>query len=141
MSRPADNDHSRRGRTHRATYELHDRAGEFTSVLFAQQRFPTASELLLGGSIFPAMQNFLLAARAQGLGACLTSWASYGGEQLLREAVGVPDDWMLAGHVVVGWPKGTHGRVRRRPLTEVVNLDHWAQPADDLLAGGATEKP
>ena len=50
------------------------------------------------------MQNFLLAARAQGLGTCLTSWASYGGEPVLREAVGVPDDWMLAGHVVVGWP-------------------------------------
>jgi nitroreductase len=65
-------------------------------VLFAQKCFPTASELLLGGSIFPPMQNFLLAARAQGLGACLTSWASYGGEQLLGDAVGVPDDWMLA---------------------------------------------
>jgi hypothetical protein len=39
---------------------------------------------------------------AQGLGACPTSWASYGGERLLRGAVGVPDDWMLAGHVVVG---------------------------------------
>src|SRR5260370_1127244 len=95
MTRPADDDHSRRARTNRATYELHDRAGEFTSVLFTQRRFPTASELLLGGSIFPAMQNFLLAARALGLGACLTSWASYGGELLLREAVCVPDDWML----------------------------------------------
>ena len=37
----------------RATYELHDRAGEFISVLFAQQRFPAASELLLGGSMYP----------------------------------------------------------------------------------------
>src|SRR6202050_4281078 len=88
MSRPADDDNSRRARTNRATYELHDRAGEFTSVLFAQKRFPTASELLLGGSIYPAMQNFLLAARALGLGACLTSWASYGGEKLLRGAGG-----------------------------------------------------
>ncbi len=78
MTRPADDDDSRRARSNRATYELHDRAGEFTSVLFTQRKFPTASELLLGGSIFPAMQNFLLAARAQGLGACLTSWASYG---------------------------------------------------------------
>ena len=129
MTRPAGDDTSRRARTNRATYELHDRAGEFISVLFAQQRFPTASELLLGGSIFPAMQNFLLAARAQGLGACLTSWGSYGGEQVLREAVGVPEDWMLAGHIVVGWPKGRHGRVRRRPLAEVVNLDHWDEPA------------
>lgn len=105
-----------------------------TSVLFAQKHFPTASELLLGGSIFPAMQNFLLAARAQGLGACLTSWASYGGEQLLRDAVGVPADWIIVGHVVVGWPKGRHGRVRRRPLAEALNLDHWDEPADDLLA-------
>jgi nitroreductase len=129
MTRPADADNSRRARTYRATYELHDRAGEFTSVLFAQQRFPTASELLLGGSIYPAMQNFLLAARAQGLGACLTSWASYEGERLLREAVGVPDDWMLAGHVVVGWPRGRHGPVRRHPLSDVVALDHWDQPA------------
>ncbi|OBJ49690.1 nitroreductase family protein [Mycobacterium asiaticum] len=133
MSRPAPDDTSRRARTNRATYELHDRAGEFTSVLFAQIRYPTASELLLGGSIFPAMQNFLLAARAQGLGACMTSWASYGGERLLREAVGVPDDWMLAGHIVVGWPKGNHGPVRRRPLAEAVNLDRWDRPAGELL--------
>jgi nitroreductase len=132
MSRPADDDHRRRARSDRATYELHDRAGEFTSVLYTQQRFSTASELLLGGSIFPAMQNFLLAARALGLGACMTSWASYGGEQLLREATGVPDDWMLAGHVVVGWPRGNHGPVRRRPLSEVVFLDRWEQAADTI---------
>jgi nitroreductase len=130
MTRPAEDDDSRRGRTNRATYELHDRAGEFTSVLFTQRRFPQASELLLGGSIFPAMQNFLLAARALGLGACLTSWASYGGEPLLREAVGVPDDWMLAGHIVVGWPRGNHGPVRRRPLSEVAFLDRWGERAE-----------
>jgi nitroreductase len=132
MTRPADHDDSRRGRTNRATYELHDRAGEFTSVLFTQRRFPTASDLLLGGSIFPAMQNFLLAARALGLGACLTSWASYGGEPLLREAVGVPDDWMLAGHIVVGWPRRNHGPVRRRPLAEVAFLDRWGERADQI---------
>jgi nitroreductase len=79
------------------------------------------------------MQNFLLAARAQGLGACLTRWASYGGERLLRNAVGVPDEWMMARHIVVGWPKGTHGPVRQRPLAAAVNMDHWDQPAADLL--------
>jgi nitroreductase len=137
MTRPADDDNSRRARSNRATYELHDRAGEFTSILFTQQRYPSASELLLGGSIFPAIQNFLLSARALGLGACLTSWASSGGEQLLRQAVGVPDDWMLAGHVVVGWPRGRHGPVRRRPLDEVVYLDVWDGPAGDLIKSGA----
>ncbi len=82
------------------------------------------------------MQNFLLAARALGLGACVTSWASYGGEQLLRQAVGVPDEWMLAGHVVIGWPRGRHGPVRRRPLDEVVYLNVWDGPADDIINGG-----
>jgi nitroreductase len=133
MSRPDPDDRSPRARNNRATYELHDRAGEFTSVLFTQKRFPTASELLLGGSIFPAMQNFLLAARAQGLGACLTSWASYDGEPVLRSAVGVPDDWMLAGHIVVGWPKGRHGPLRRRPVSQLVNLDRWDVTATELL--------
>ena len=116
MTRPDPDDDSRAARTNRATYELHDRAGEFTlGAVRHRCTSPSASELLLGGSIFPAMQNFLLAARALGLGACPTSWASYGGEAILREAVGVPDDWMLAGHVVVGWPRGHHGPVRRRP--------------------------
>jgi nitroreductase len=141
MTRPDDDDHSRRARSNRATYELHDRAGEFTSILFTQQRYPTASELLLGGSIFPALQNFLLSARALGLGACLTSWASYGGEQLLRDAVGVPDDWMLAGHVVVGWPRGHHGPVRRRPLGEVVSLDVWDGDAADIVKGAPDSSP
>jgi nitroreductase len=83
------------------------------------------------------MQNFLLSARALGLGACVTSWASYGGEQLLRDAVGVPDDWMLAGHVVIGWPRGRHGPVRRRPLDEVVALDVWDGEAGGITKSGA----
>lgn len=143
MTRPPDDDDSRRARTNRATYDLHDRAGEFTSVLFTQKRWSSASDLLLGGSIFPAVENFLLAARAVGLGACLTSWASYGGEPLIRDAVGVPDDWMLAGHAVVGWPQGNHGPVRRRPFSEVVFLDHWAEPAVEIIEqeprGGTVE--
>ena len=140
MTRPADDDMSRSARNNRATYELHDRGGDHTSVLFATKRWPNASELLLGGSVFPAMQNFLLAARALGLGACPTSWASYGGEQLLRDAVGVPDDWMLAGHVVIGWPRGRHGPLRRRPLADAVALDTWDGPADAILGGSPTTR-
>lgn len=135
MSRPDPADDSRRARTYRATYELHDRAGEHTSVLFTYRTFAGTSELLLGGSIYPALQNFALAARAQGLGTCLTSWASYGGEALLREAAGVPTDWVLAAHLVVGWPRGRHGPVRRHPLTDVVNVDRW-----DAAASGAFEE-
>lgn len=137
MSRPAPDDDSRVARSHRATYEFHDRAGEHTSVLFATEHFEVASELLLGGSVYPAMQNFLLAARAQGLGACLTSWASYG-EDILREAVGVPSNWLMAGHVVVGWPRGRHGPLRRRSVGEVTYLDRWGDPADEVLTTATT---
>ncbi|MCV7282086.1 nitroreductase family protein [Mycolicibacterium flavescens] len=140
MSRPADDDHSRAARNNRATYELHDRAGELTSVLFTAFRNEFSSEFLQGGSIFPAMQNFYLAARAQGLGACFTSWASYDGEALLREAVGVPGEWVLAGHVVVGWPRGRHGPVRRRPIDDVVFRNHWDAARSDIIYGAGARK-
>lgn len=134
MRRPAEDDDSPGARNNRATYELHDRAGEFTSVLFTTFNYSkVASELLLGGSIYPAVQNFLLAARAQGLGACLTSWASYDGEALLREAVDLPDEWLLAAHVVVGWPRGHHGPVRRRPVKDSVMYDRFDHEARQPL--------
>lgn len=133
MARPARDDRSARAKSYRAIYDLHDQAGEHISVLFVQQRLPAIEGLLLGGSIFPAMQNFLLAARAQGLGSCPTSWSSYGGEQLLRDAVGIPQDWVLAGHVMVGWPKGRHGPVRRHPVEQVVDVDHWNDSARTSL--------
>lgn len=136
MTRPADNDQGRAARNNRATYELHDRAGEYTSVLFTAFKTGFASEYLQAGSIYPAMQNFHLAARAQGLGACFTSWASYDGEQVLREAVGVPDEWFLAGHVVVGWPRGHHGPVRRRPIEDVVFRNRWDPDRADIVHGG-----
>lgn len=141
MTRPADGDHSRAGRNNRATYELHDRAGEYRSVLFTAFKNEFASEYLQGGSIYPAMQNFHLAARAQGLGACFTSWASYAGERVLRESVQVPDEWFLAGHVVVGWPRGHHGPVRRRPIADVVFRNRWdPQRADIAYGAGARPK-
>jgi nitroreductase len=141
MSRPSDDDPGRAARNNRATYELHDHAGEYKSVLFTAYKNEFASEYLQGASIYPAMQNFYLAARAQGLGACFTSWASYGGEQILREAVGIPHEWFLAGHVVVGWPRGHHGPIRRRPIADVVFHNRWdPEHADIVYGGGARPK-
>jgi nitroreductase len=141
MTRPAAEDHSRAARNNRATYELHDRAGEYISVLFTAYRNEFASEFLQGGSIYPAMQNFYLAARAQGLGACMTSWASYEGEHILRDAARVPEEWFLAGHIVVGWPRGHHGQVRRRPIDDVVFRDVWDPERADIAYGkGARPK-
>lgn len=100
-------------------------------VLFCVQPQAGASELQQGGSIFPAVQNFLLAARAQGLGAAITLWHS-SCEPQLRSLVGIPDDWMLAALVTVGWPAGRHHPVRRKSLPEVAAVDRWDQawPSD-----------
>lgn len=96
-------------------------------VMFCIQPQPGAAELQQGGSIYPAVQNFLLAARAQGLGAAITLW-HYSCEAELRAVAGVPADWQIASLLTVGWPKGRHRLVRRKPLTEVAVTDHWDEP-------------
>jgi nitroreductase len=83
--------------------------------------------LTLGSSIFPAMQNFLLAARACGLGACVTGWQVQA-EAEFRDVLGIPDDWHLAALVIIGWPDGHHGPLRRKPLAQVAAQDHWSHP-------------
>jgi nitroreductase len=128
MQRPSPDDESPRARNNRATFALHDGAANIpAAVLFCVKDQPNTPQLMLGASIFPAMQNFLLAARSEGLGTCVTGW-QHGGEAEIRAAVGVPSEWYLASLVVVGWPAGHHGPVRRRPLPQVASLDHWDQP-------------
>lgn len=96
-------------------------------VLFCVHPQRGTTELQQGGSIFPAVQNFLLAARAQGLGAAITLWHGSCEDQL-RSMVGIPDDWKIATLLTVGWPKGGHHPVRRKPLNEVAANDRWDQP-------------
>jgi nitroreductase len=96
-------------------------------VLFCVQPQRGASDLQQGGSIFPAVQNFLLAARAQGLGAAITLWHDQC-EPQLRELIGIPDDWRIATLVTAGWPKGGHHRVRRQPVEAVTAVDRWDRP-------------
>lgn len=96
-------------------------------VLFCVQPQRGTTELQQGGSIFPAVQNFLLAARAQGLGAAITLWQD-SCDRELRELVGIPDDWKVATLLTVGWPKGGHREVRRKPLSKVAVVDRWNQP-------------
>ncbi len=96
-------------------------------VLFWVQPQRGTTELQQGGSIFPAVQNFLLAARAQGLGAAITLW--HGScEDELRSMVEIPDDWKIATLLTVGWPRGRHHAVRRKPLSEVAARDRWDSP-------------
>lgn len=82
-----------------------------------------------GASIFPSCQNILLAARALGYGGVLTGWHRLV-EAELRALTGVPDDHEIAGCIPLGRPEGSHGPVRRRPISELVFDDTWEAGAD-----------
>jgi len=76
------------------------------------------------GSIYPSVQNLLLAARAAGLGAALITlplWSTF----LARRALGLP--WSVAPCAVVplGWPRGKYGPTTRRPVGDVVHVDRY----------------
>jgi nitroreductase len=79
-----------------------------------------------GSSIYPAVQNMLLAARALGLGATLTTlYLNF--EKDAEAALGLPPDWHSYALIPIGYPVGRFGPVRRAALEEVVYEDRWGQ--------------
>jgi nitroreductase len=90
--------------------------------------WPPVATISMYGSIFPSVQNLLLAARAAGLGAALITlplWSRF----LARRALGLP--WNVAPCAVVplGWPIGRYGPTHRRAVGEVVSLDRYGNRA------------
>jgi nitroreductase len=80
-----------------------------------------------GSSIYPAVQNMLLAARALGLGATLTTlYLNF--EKEVEAALGLPGDVHSYALLPIGYPMGRFGPVRRIPLADVVYEDQWGQP-------------
>ena len=69
-----------------------------------------------------------------GLGALAEPAIAHGLEAPF-ESIGIPDEWFLAGHIVVGWPRGKHGPVRRRPLSDVVFRNQWDPERADITYG------
>lgn len=128
VSEPEDGAADPKSRVLRAMAEhMHIGGAAPVLVLFCVQPQPGATDLQQGGSIFPAVQNFLLAARAQGLGAAITLWHMSCADEL-RALIGIPQDWTIATLVTAGWPRGRHRPVRRKPLVEVAVVDHWERP-------------
>jgi nitroreductase len=82
-----------------------------------------------GASIYPAVQNMLLAARALGLGATLTTrHLIY--EKEAEAALGLPPGVHSYAIIPIGYPVGKFGPVRRGPLPEFVYQDRWGQAWD-----------
>lgn len=75
-------------------------------------------------SIYPAVQNLLLAARARGLAATMTTWHLFA-EADVKEILEIPDRVRTYAVIPIGWPLGHFGPISRRPSEEVIRRDHW----------------
>jgi nitroreductase len=87
---------------------------------------PRLGPVTRGASIYPAVQNLLLAACALGLGTVLTTLHTQY-ESEIKALLHIPDTVETAALIPVGYPaEGVRfGHARRRPLSEVVFHDTW----------------
>jgi nitroreductase len=105
--------------------------------------FPFAQHDPSGGSIFPAVWSAMLAARAEGVGSCITALLQFFHPKETLEILGVPKDqgWILAATVSFGYPTGKWGVAARRPVDHVSYRNTWGTDVgfavpEPLWAGG-----
>ncbi|MEM7411816.1 MAG: nitroreductase family protein [Myxococcota bacterium] len=80
-----------------------------------------------GASIYPAVENALLACRAEGLGCVLTTLLCET-EPEVRALLGIPEPWATAAAVPIGTPvlRG-HGPISRKPVSKLAYVDSWGE--------------
>ena len=80
------------------------------------------------GAIYPCVQNILLACRAVGLGAALTTMHQVFEDELMAKFE-IPQEWGVVVTIPIGWPLGNFGPVRRKPASGVTYFDRWGERA------------
>lgn len=111
-----------RRRLLRASKALRQFGARRTLALLRNSRaFSDRSE---AASIYPAVQNLLLAARSLGLAANLTTWHLLA-EGEIKEVLGIPRRVHTFALIPIGWPVGKFGPVRRRPVDQMIHRDRW----------------
>ena len=76
------------------------------------------------GAIYPCVQNILLACRAVGLGAALTTMHQVF-EEALQEYLAIPQDYGVVVTMPIGWPMGNFGPVKRVPAEAKTHRNGW----------------
>lgn len=108
-------------------------------VVFLQARIPwTPSDDdgpmdigRLDASVYPAVQNFCVAARSLGLGTALTTVVRIHADEVLA-ALGVPEGrFEIAALVPVGHPSGNFGVAPRKPASAVTHWNQWGNRRRD----------
>jgi nitroreductase len=87
----------------------------------------SGNDISTGASVYPAVQNMLLTARALGLASVLTTRVRRGYEKQMREWIGLPDEWVTAAMIPLGWPMDgyKYGPTTRKPASEVTHWEKW----------------
>jgi nitroreductase len=109
-----------------------DHLHEIPALVVACYQFPRpvtpGQAAQAAGSVWPGVQNFLLAARALGLGAAPTT-LGLTNRDAVREILALPDTVEAFCLLPVGFPMGRFGPVTRLPVAETLCWDRWTEPA------------
>jgi nitroreductase len=98
-----------------------------THMAITDAKLPRVS-VVGGASVYPAVQNFLLACRAEGLGCVLTTLLCEV-EPAVRALLEIPEPWATACAIPVGWPRARgHGPLSRRPVERMAFADRFGNP-------------
>lgn len=84
------------------------------------------ADRIRGASIYPAVQNILLACRALGLGTVLTT-NHLRCEAELKALIGIPAEVATFALMPIGWPLQNFGPLTRKPVREVAFADKWGE--------------
>jgi nitroreductase len=78
------------------------------------------------GAVYPCVQNILLACRAVGLGAALTTMHQVFEDELMQR-FDIPVEYGVVVTMPIGFPMGRFGAVSRKPAEQVTYFDRWGQ--------------
>jgi nitroreductase len=112
-------------RTFRSADHLANHLADVPVLIIAtiKKDMPNVSSTL-GASIYPAVQNLMLAARAEGLGTTLTTLHKLH-EAEVKQLLGIPEDTETMALIPIGWPKGKFGAASRMPIEKIVYWEQW----------------
>ena len=128
---PPGSDAARHKRQHDAVEYLTDHYHEAPVWIVACLDEPGGPTRWSGASVYPAVQNMLLAARALGLGSTLTTRHMMF-EKDSEDALGLPPGVHSYAILPIGWPMGNFGPVGRGNLSDFVYGDNWGEPYKGL---------
>lgn len=122
-------DSETRGRMLKAVLWLAEHMQEISTLVVACYEFDEKPDINdkagAHSSIWPGVQNLLLAARAEGLGAVLTTYA-LSDYPAFAEILDLPDNIRAFGVIPVGYPLGKFGPVTRLPARQIARFDRWS---------------